>query len=412
MNKYTPSLHTRREFLGRSLGFAAASLTIPAWLDRSVLGVESTTSDSGRILIVLQLSGGNDGLNTVVPYSCDDYHRARPDLRFAPDKILKIDGNIGLHPGLAALKSLYDDGHAAIIQGVGYPNPNRSHFRSMEIWHTCSDSDKYEKYGWIGRYFDNECKGSDSPASGVAFGSETPQAFNNKTGRGITFASPESFRWRPGSSDAKTAEAEMAAYRALNTVSPDKADFLTRTALNAQLTSDRVRDIASRYKPKASYPENPLAANLRHIAGMIAGNLGSRIYYAQIGGFDTHTRQLARHARLMETLAGSVAAFYNDLKAQGLADRVLLMTFSEFGRRVTENASGGTDHGVAGPIFVVGGGVKPGLYGKYPSLSDLDQGDLKAGTDFRQVYATALENWMGAKAEPILGRNFEKLGFI
>jgi uncharacterized protein (DUF1501 family) len=282
----------------------------------------------------------------------------------------------------------------------------------MEIWHTSSDSDKYEKYGWIGRYFDNECKGSDSPASGVAFGSETPQAFNNKTGRGITFAAPESFRWRPGASDAKAADAEMAAYRVLNSVSPDKADFLTRTALNAQLTSDRVRDIASRYKPRATYPENPLAANLRHIAGMIAGNLGSRIYYAQISGFDTHTGQLPRHARLMEALAGSVAAFYNDLKAQGLADRVLLMTFSEFGRRVTENASGGTDHGVAGPIFVVGGGIKPGLYGKYPSLSDLDQGDLKAGTDFRQVYATVLENWMGARSEPILGGNFEKLGFI
>jgi uncharacterized protein (DUF1501 family) len=408
--KYTPSLHTRRDFIARGLGFAAASLTIPSWLDRSVLGANAA-DPNGRILVVLQLSGGNDGLNTVVPYSSDDYHRARPELRFAPDKVLKINGDIGLHPGLAAFKGLYDDGHAAIIQGVGYPNPNRSHFRSMEIWHTCSDSDKYEKYGWIGRYFDNECKGADSPASGVAFGSETPQAFNNRSGRGITFASPESFRWQPSARD-KSASAEMAAYRALNTVSADKADFLTRTAMNAQVTSDRVREIAASYKPKASYPENSLASNLRHIAGMIAGGLGSRIYYAQIGGFDTHTGQLERHARLMDQVAGGVAAFYNDLKAQGLADRVLLMTFSEFGRRVTENASAGTDHGVAGPLFIVGGSVKPGLYGKYPSLTDLDQGDLKASTDFRQVYATVLENWLAVKAEPILGRQFEKIPFV
>lgn len=412
MNKTIPSLHTRREFIGRGLGFAAASFTIPAWLDRSVLGAEKATGGSDRILVVLQLSGGNDGLNTVIPYACDDYHRARPELGFAADQVLKIDGAIGLHPGLAALKSLYDDGHAAIIQGVGYPNPNRSHFRSMEIWHTCSDSDKYEKYGWIGRYFDNECKGAGSPASGVAFGPETPQAFANQSGRGITFATPESFRWRPGTSDPKIAEAELAAYRTLNSVAPEKADFLTRTALNAELTSDRVRQIAGSYKAKASYPENALAMNLRHIAGMIAGDLGSRIYYAQLGGFDTHTGQRERHARLMDTVATSVAAFYNDLKAQGLADRVLLMTFSEFGRRVTENASGGTDHGVAGPLFLVGGGIKPGLYGRYPSLTDLDQGDLKAGTDFRQVYATVLENWLGVKSEPILGRQFEKLSFL
>jgi uncharacterized protein (DUF1501 family) len=409
MSKYTPTLHTRREFVRRGLGFAAASMTIPAWLDRSVLGANG---QDGRILVVLQLSGGNDGLNTVIPYANDDYHRARPVLRFTADKVLKINDSIGLNPGLAPLKALYDNGHAAIIQGVGYPNPNRSHFRSMEIWHTCSDSDKFEKYGWIGRYFDNECTGSGSPASGVALGNETPQAFANKSGRGITFASPEAFRFRPDVKAQKVAEAEVAAYRALNSVAPDKADFLTRTAMNAQLTSDRVRAIASSYKAKAEYPQTPLATDLRHIAGMIAGNLGSRIYYAQAGGFDTHTGQLERHARLMANVAGSLGAFHKDLTAQGLADRVLILTFSEFGRRLVENASAGTDHGVAGPIFVIGNGVKPGLIGSYPSLTDLDQGDLKASTDFRQVYATVLERWLGAKSEPILGRRFEQLAFI
>jgi uncharacterized protein (DUF1501 family) len=366
-----------------------------------------------RILVVVQFSGGNDGLNTVVPYANDAYHKARPEIGFEPDEVLKLNDEIGLHPQLAPFKSLYDHGQAALVLGVGYPNPNRSHFRSMEIWHTCSDSDKFERYGWIGRFFDNECKGDASPASGVAIGVETPQAFTNAGGRGICFADPNAFKWTPVTAgNAGAMDAELKAFKAINTVGPKPADFLTRTALNAQLTSDRVRTIATSYKPQVTYPNNALASNLKLIAGMIGGGLGSRIYYCQLGGFDTHTDQVPRHARLMETYADTVSAFYHDLKAQGNGERVLIMSFSEFGRRVVQNASAGTDHGVAGPIFLVGGGLKAGIYGKYPSLTELDAGDLKANVDFRQVYATVLDRWLKARSEPILGRKFEHLGFV
>jgi uncharacterized protein (DUF1501 family) len=418
MNKYTPSLHTRREFLRRGLGLAAASLTVPAWLHRSVIAADSTgapalANGSDRILVVIQLSGGNDGLNTVVPFANDDYHKARPALRLKPDELIKVDDELGLHPRLAPFKKLLDDGHAAILQGVGYPNPDRSHFRALEIWHTASDSDKFERTGWIGRYFDNECQGFGSPAVGVAIGGQTPQAFTNTSSLGITLARPDAFKWRQTlSGDGPLAQAEMCAYHAMHKSLQDDADFLTRTALNAQIASERVRTAASRASSKADYPNSPLGADLKNIAAMISGGLGSRIYYANFGGFDTHSGQTQRHPGLLSIFASAVAAFHSDLKAQGLDQRVLVMCFSEFGRRVKENASGGTDHGVAGPMFLVGGALKPGIHGAHPSLTDLTAGDLKSHTDFRRVYATVLEDWLGAKSEPILGRKFEKLPLV
>ncbi|MEW6303062.1 MAG: DUF1501 domain-containing protein [Verrucomicrobiota bacterium] len=414
MSKYHPVLHTRREFLQQGVGLAAVSLTIPAWLHRSAYAVENGRARraTDRSVVIVQLSGGNDGLNTVVPFPNDDYHKARPVIGLKPDEVLKVNDELGLHPKLAPFKALYDEGHAAILLGVGYPNPNRSHFRSLEIWHTGSDSNKFERYGWIGRYFDNECKGSPSPAVGVALQREAPQAFTNLSGHGICFTDPNAFRWNPtGAGKKPQIEAESEAYRMLNTPGR-KVDFLTRTALNAQITSDRVRNIASSYKARVEYPKTQFATDLRLIAGMIGGNLGSKFYYCGMGGFDTHSGQLTRHATLLDQFSSGISAFYKDLETQGLADQVLVLAFSEFGRRVRENASDGTDHGVAGPMFVVGGGVKPGLYGKYPSLTDLDSGDLKADTDFRQVYATVLENWLKAKPEPIFGRTFEKLAFV
>jgi uncharacterized protein (DUF1501 family) len=314
---------------------------------------------------------------------------------------------------MAPFKALLDDGHAAILQGVGYPNPNRSHFRALEIWHSASDSNKFERTGWIGRYFDNQCRGFGSPAVGVAIGGQTPPAFVNKSGLGITLARPDAFKWRQTlSGSGPLADAEQRAYNALHDSLADDADFLTRTALNAQITSERVRTAASRASFKADYPNSPLGADLKNIAGMISGGLGSRIYYANFGGFDTHSNQTPKHAELLGIFASAVAAFYNDLKAQGHDRRVLVLCFSEFGRRVKENASGGTDHGVAGPMFLIGGALKPGIHGAHPSLTDLTSGDLKSHTDFRRVYATVLEDWLGAKAEPILGRSFEKLPLI
>ena len=424
---------------------AAATWTVPVFLEKTFFALDALAADAttqtvtgkdGTILVVLQLAGGNDGLNTVVPYGDDAYHVARPRLRFGADQVLKIDNHIGLNPKLAGLKSLYDEGHVAIVQGVGYPNPNRSHFRSTEIWQTASDADRTFGDGWLGRYFDNCCSGAD-PTVGVAIGEETPQAFAAKKPTGVTFSRPEQFRFRPSERDNGQMSAEEMFFRQLNEAAgedsgtsasntggsigaiPGKVTndlstlaFLQRTALDAQMSSDKILAIARKYKSTVPYPQGQLAASLNIIARMIAGGLPTRVYYASQGGFDTHAGQLNTHTRLMGEFNDAVTSFIADLKQQGNFDRVLLMTFSEFGRRVQENANGGTDHGAAAPMFVLGGAVKAGLFGKYPSLTDLDCGDLKFNTDFRSVYGTVLDKWLKAPSQTVLGRKFPALGIV
>ena len=425
---------------------AAATWTLPVFLERTFFALDALAADAvtqtvtgkdGTILVVLQMAGGNDGLNMVIPYADDAYHVARPRLRLSADQVLKIDNHIALSPKLNGLKSLYDDGHVAIVQGVGYPNPNRSHFRSTEIWQTASDADRTVSDGWLARYFDNCCGGAD-PTVGVAIGEETPQAFAAKNPTGVTFSRPEQFRFRPSEPGRGQLSAEEIFFRQLNeagvaeesgTVAsntggsigaiPGKAkndlstlDFLQRTALDAQLSSDKILAIARKYKSSVTYPQGQLAAGLNIIARMIAGGLPTRVYYASQGGFDTHAGQINTHERLMGEFNDAVTAFVADLKQQGNFERVLLLTFSEFGRRVQENANGGTDHGAAAPMFVLGGAIKPGLFGKYPSLTDLDHGDLKFNTDFRSVYGTVLDRWLKAPSEIVLGRKFPALAIV
>jgi uncharacterized protein (DUF1501 family) len=425
---------------------AAATWTLPVFLEKTFFALDALAADAatqtvtgknGTILVVLQMAGGNDGLNMVVPYADDAYHVARPRLRLAPDQVLKIDNHIALNPKLAGVKSLYDEGHIAIVQGVGYPNPSRSHFRSTEIWQTASDADHTLSEGWLGRYFDNCCSGAD-PTVGVAIGEETPQAFAAKTPTGVTFSRPEQFRFRPSEPNKGQMSAEETFSRQLNEAGAEdyggtptsnagasigaisgKAnndlstlDFLQRTALDAQLSSDKILSIARKYKSTVPYPQGQLAASLNIIARMIAGGLPTRVYYASQGGFDTHAGQINTHERLMGEFNDAVGAFVVDLKQQENFDRVLLMTFSEFGRRVQENANIGTDHGAAAPMFVLGGAVKAGLFGKHPSLTDLDRGDLKFNTDFRSVYGTVLDKWLKAPSETVLGRKFPTLGIV
>ena len=422
---------------------AAATWTLPVFLEKTFFALDAiaanastqmVTGKDGTILVVLQLAGGNDGLNTVVPYADDAYHRARPRLALPNEQILTIDSHFGLNPRLTGLKSLYDEGHLAIVQGVGYPNPNRSHFRSTEIWQTASDSDRNETHGWLGRYFDNCCSGAD-PTVGVAIGEEMPQAFAAKNPTGVTFSRPEQFRWRPSESNIGHMSAEEIFFRQLNQFDRERTptatdgasigtlpgktnsdlstlDFLQRTALDAQLSSDKILTIARKYKSTIPYPQGQLAASLNLIARMIGGGLTTRVYYASQGGFDTHAGQFNTHGRLMTDLNDAITAFVADLKQQGNFERVLLITFSEFGRRVAENANGGTDHGTAAPMFVLGGPVKPGLFGKHPSLTDLDHGDLKFNTDFRSVYATVLDGWLNTPSQMVLGRKFSSLGIL
>jgi uncharacterized protein (DUF1501 family) len=438
------TLHTRRKFLRTSMLGAAASWTLPVFLEKTFFTLDAMAADAvtqavtgkdGTILVVLQMAGGNDGLNMVVPFADDTYYRSRPRLGIPGDKILRLDAYAGLNPKLTGLKSLFDEGRLSVIQGVGYPNPNRSHFRSTEIWETASDADRNESEGWLGKYFDSCCSGAD-PTVGVAIGDQMPQAFVARTPTGVTFSKPEQFRWMPSEKRSGPMSAEETFFRQLNGMSDDDdtpvantggsigtiagatkanqsaVDFLQRTALDAQLSSDKILAIARKYKSKMPYPQGQLAASLSLIARMIAGGLPTRVYYASQGGFDTHAGQLNTHDRLMTELNDALSAFVADLKEQGNFDRVLLMTFSEFGRRVAENANGGTDHGAAAPMFVLGGAVKPGLFGKYPSLTDLDRGDLKFNTDFRSVYGTILDRWLQAPSELVLGHKFSPLLFI
>ena len=436
------TLQTRREFLRHTVLGGALSWTVPTFLANTFSALQAEAADraiqtpTGRdatILVVLQMAGGNDGLNTVVPLANDYYHRARPRIGLDDSKILKVSNDVGLHPGLTGFKDLYDAGRLAIVQGVGYPNPNRSHFRSTEIWQTGSDSTRFERYGWLGRYFDNACSGSD-PTVGVCIGRQMPQAFTAKQPTGVSLDNPQNYRFMAGGpSRPGQPSAIEDSFRRLNQPEEDAnsggtiaaisgpvrhtgsaLDFLERTALDAQVSSDKIRSIASRVDNLATYPGSQLGNSLKLVAKLIGGGLPTRIFYVSQGGYDTHTNQANAQERLLKDLGDSVNAFVQDLKGQGNLPRVLVMTFSEFGRRVAENANGGTDHGAAAPMFVIGDKVKAGLLGQYPSLApaDLFQGDLKFNVDFRCVYAAVLESWLKTRSEPILGRRFAPLDIV
>ena len=422
----------------------ALSWTVPSFLANTFSALQAealetstqvTTGKDGQILVVLQMAGGNDGLNTVVPFANDYYRKARPKIGLAEKQILKINDELGFHENLAGFKELYDAGELSVVQGAGYPNPNRSHFRSTEIWQTASDSEKIESSGWLGRYFDNSCSGCD-PTIAVNLGRQMPQALASKHPIGVSLDSPQNYRFVSGE---KAKNGEMSAteesYRKLNDYESDMQenaggtvaaisgptqhkgsvlDFLERTALDAQVSSDKIRAIANRFENKASYPASQLGNSLKLVARLIGGGLPTRIFYVSQGGYDTHTNQTGAHERLLKELGDSVKAFVEDMKAQGNMSRVLVLTFSEFGRRVAENASSGTDHGAAAPMFVVGSKVKAGLIGKYPSLApgDLFQGDLKFTVDFRRVYAGVLESWLKTDSSVILGRRFEPIELL
>ena len=438
------SLHTRRQFLRTSLLGGALASTVPLFLEKTFLCLDTMaaatpgqliTGKDSTILVVLQLAGGNDGLNTVVPYANDAYYKARPTIFIPPKDILKVNDVAGLHPRLTGLCDLYGQGNLGIVQGVGYPNPNRSHFRSTEIWQTASDENQTKSQGWLGSYFDSCCQGADPSSVGIAVSGQTPQAFASPNPKGVAFSNPEQFRYMSeAASNPRDADQFMRRMNSPDAEAPSMSgpddggtidmisgkadkdgstlDFLQRTALGAELSSDRILQITRKTKSSVNYPSSQLGNSLNLVSRLIAGGMPTRVYYVSQGGFDTHANQLPSHDRLMTDLNGALSSFVADLKAQGNFSRILMISFSEFGRRVVENASGGTDHGAAAPLFVLGGGVKPGLYGTYPSLTDLCDGDLKFNTDFRSVYATASEKWLGAPSEQVLGRKYPLLPFI
>ncbi len=410
---------TRREFLRGAL-IAGAGMTLPAFLTEAVSAnaVEGHLPGfkDDRILVVIQLGGGNDGLNTIVPYGDDAYYRSRQVLRVERQQLLRLDDQLAMNDAMTGLKELYDEGGLGIVNGVGYPNPNRSHFRSMEIWQTAVDSDRYSETGWVGRYFDHCCSGTPEPQAGVHVGpGEMPQAFTGRSGAGVGFTDPERFRWATGGVEGL--EDAFARANQLDTVrtsanETDNLDFLRHMTNNAVIASEDVQRAGRTRRQPVDYPASALANQLRTIATLIAGGLPTRIYYTSLTGFDTHANQSATHRRLLEQFSGALPAFLRDLKKIGVADRVQVMCFSEFGRRVEENASRGTDHGTAGPMFLAGAGITPGLHGQYPSLTDLDGGDLRHTVDFRSVYTDVLEGWFGADASRVVGRKFQRAGIV
>lgn len=441
--KKKSTIKTRREFLKVSALGGALSWTVPGFVMSTMdTLISSAMADDGQlklgkdhpILVVLQLTGGNDGLNTIIPHSNDYYHKARPNISISKKTSLLIDDEFAMHRSLKGLKSLYDNGNLAIVNGIGYPNPNRSHFRSMEIWHTATDSNKTSSDGWIGKYFDNECGGED-PTVGISIGNERPQAFAGKNPKGVSFKNPERYRYG-GKKKSGLAASEDEFFRDLNaqaemftetissggsigslsgygagTPGEDPLKYLERVSLDAELSSDRINQIVGRKRTGVTYPKTRLASDLHTIADLIAGDMPTRIYYVSQGGYDTHTQQKGAHERLLGEFGDAVKSFHDDLVGMGVSDRVTVLTFSEFGRRVAENASGGTDHGQAAPLFVMGENVSPGFHGAMLSLApkDLVKGDITYTTDFRGVYASVLENVLGVFSRKTLGRNYRKM---
>jgi uncharacterized protein (DUF1501 family) len=413
---------TRREFMAGSLTFLSAAGTMPLFLGQTATALAGQDArprrrgEAERILVVVQLAGGNDGLNTVIPAEMDTYHRARRQIAIAKKDMLPLKDGLGLNPAATGLKQLYDDGLLGIVQGVGYPNPNRSHFSSMDIWHT-ADPQLRTQTGWAGRYFDACCKGDDpapEPIEGVALMDEAPAAMQGEKFYPLAFKNPDALTWRAGRRDDAAAEA----FRKLNNIDGrfprtegELAGYLQRAALKAQVGADEIRTAAGDLDGGRGGRGGELERSLRLVHRMISAELPTRIYYVSMGGFDTHAGQLGRHAQLMRQFGEGMSWFMGQLKQDKLLDRVMVMCFSEFGRRVEQNASGGTDHGEAGPMFVFGSRVIPGLHEKHPSLDKLHRGDLAFGCDFRRVYATMLRDWLKMHPAKVVGR-FEPLRLV
>jgi uncharacterized protein (DUF1501 family) len=372
---------------------------------------------SDDVLVVVELAGGNDGLNTVIPFENGLYYKNRPTIGVPKEQVLRLNDQVGLHPNMESSAELFKSGKLAIVQGVGYPEPNRSHFRSMEIWHTASTATKVPTAGWLGRVLDERFSpGDEEQVRGLACTGNLPQAFLADKTHVPVVQQLENFAVAPGDGPAKdkllkklsTGQGPGAGGQESG---KNPVDFLRRQAETVYRTAERLRDAAAKYKSDVMYPGD-LGQQLRRAAQVISADLGVRLFFCSQGGYDTHSNQAAGHPFLLGELSDSLAAFQKDLEQLKVADKVVVMVFSEFGRRVDENASKGTDHGAGSHMFLAGSKVKGGLAGSYPSLEKLGDGDLVHSVDFRSVYATVLDKWLGCPAEKLLGEKFPSLELI
>lgn len=402
---------TRREFLRLSTRGAAVlafAHYAPSFLINPTFAAPPLPEKDRRVLVLVQLAGGNDGLNTVVPHTDDHYHRLRPTLGLKSAQVLRLNDHIGLHPACAGLHQLYQEGQLAIVQNVGYPNPNRSHFRSTEIWETGAASNEYLDSGWLGRFLDHSC-------AGVPAADPTAIHLTNDQPQSFTSAHEHStFGLIANGRTPRQRRDEIQLLEKLSDTPPpnDNASFLQHKLMDALVAEKKVQRTLAGYHPESEYPATAFASSLRNVAALIAAGVTTRVYYVSLGGFDTHSNQAGQHQNLLRTLADGLTAFQADLRAHRLDDQVLTMTFSEFGRRPGENESRGTDHGTAAPLFMMGSKLRGGLHGQAPSL-DVPRGqDLAFSTDFRQVYATVLEDWMQCPAGAVFGQSLPKLTLL
>ncbi|HWY85839.1 MAG TPA: DUF1501 domain-containing protein [Gemmataceae bacterium] len=406
---------TRRDFLKTSSMIALGS-SIPSFLSKTAAQAPLADRPGARdtILVVVQLTGGNDGLNTVIPYADPAYARLRPTLRQSRDQVRRINDQIGLHPSMNAMADLLQDQSLCIVQGVGYPNPSQSHFRSMDIWQAAGTQRDLTE-GWIGKALRHIPAASSFHLAGN--NESAPLALTGSPVRVPSITSLADFQLRleaSGSADRREQQQviEATAAPAAAQSSGGLLDFVQQTAVNTYASSQRLRDLSSTYVPRVPYPNSALANHLRLAAQLIDAGLGARLFYVTLDGFDTHAGQAGPHANLLRDVSDAISAFYRDLSQRGHRDRLMIMTFSEFGRRAQENGSRGTDHGSGAPMFLVGGRVKPGLIGAHPSLTNLEDGNLRHHTDFRQVYAAVLDSWLGIPSRQVLGQEFKPVDVL
>ncbi|AQG81885.1 DUF1501 domain-containing protein [Spirosoma montaniterrae] len=412
---------TRRHFLQQSAFATAGTLLIPHFLKAyETAAMGQAMAPSGKILVVVQLSGGNDGLNTVVPYRNDIYYRERPTIAIKPADVLPLTDEIGLHPALQPLRALYDDGLVTIINNVGYPNPDRSHFRSMDIWQTASDADQYRSTGWVGRYLDAACAGhAHEPFRTIEVDDTLSLALKGDTLNGMAVLDPKKLynqtrsplvkglSYNPHPSEGRAVQHKTPAGE------PETVAYLYKTLAETVSSAEYVYEKVGSPTVAATYPNHELGNRLRTVSQLIQSGIGTSVYYVSISGFDTHINQPGQQERLLRQYAEAVSAFMTDLKAAGRQQDVLLMTFSEFGRRVKQNASNGTDHGTASNVFLIGGGLPARrVLNEAPNLTTLTDGDLTFTVDFRQIYATLLRSYLGADDVAILGKKFEMLPLV
>jgi uncharacterized protein (DUF1501 family) len=415
---------SRRKFCKTCGILTLTGVMAPSFLAQTVTSAPGGLADGKRALVVVQMTGGNDGINTVVPFPDDAYAKARPTLALKDENLLKLNDSIALNSALKPLKDMYDGGQVAIVQGVGYPNPSYSHFRSMEIWQS-AQPETAPRGGWLGRTLEEADKAGDKSAftrmamtvGNTGQGGGAPLAFWTEKTVVLSFGGLDRFTFKADPSIKTDRDAQMAAARKIYSVASQNsnAEYVRKTALEALEASNDLSKMASSYKPAVQYPKTQFAERLKTIAQLIDSDYGTRVFYVSTdGSFDTHFNELLNHNRLLQQMSEGLSAFYQDLAAHGHADAVMTMTFSEFGRRVNENGSRGTDHGSAGPMFILGGKntLKPGLYGTYPSLTDLDAGNMKFSVDFRSVYGTVVKKWLNLEPAPIVGGDFPQLNFL